>query len=392
MFLKIYNQKLQFFLIIIFFFGEGCHYSPEKSTKIHQINKSESAKKNTKVTIKYAKNFKIQYFEKYKVLTVYRPQNNQRDSTNYILISRGEKKPENIDNQQVIETPIGDWIALSHTYIACAKLLQSNEQLIGVNEVDYLPDVELLDKIKNGRVKNVGGGGELNEELIISIKPQLIMTGGAGAFKMYPAMQKSGIKVIYNADWLENTPLGRAEWLKFMAILVEKEELGDSLFNEIEVNYLKTKEIAQKYAQKPLVLCDIPFKSTWYVPGGKSYFAQLLADAQAKYHWADTPNEGSLPLDFEAVYPTALSAKVWINLGINNSKAEILAQDARFSQFKAFKDGELYNYNLKATAKGGNEYFMNGIVTPHLILADLVKILHPDLLPNHKFVYYKKIK
>jgi iron complex transport system substrate-binding protein len=377
--------------LITCWFG-ACNTPESAKSKADKANKnSKSESVFDKINRQYAQTFQVEYFENYKLLTLNKASQNQASKLQYVLLKRGTPAPKGFLPAQIIEIPIRRMILLSHTHIACAMALGVDSTIVGVNEVKYLPDEKILQLIDNQKIKDLGTGGELNAEQVFALQPELIMTSGGSDLKPYQAFIKSGIKVIPNADWLENSPLGRAEYLKWMALFFNQEKQAERKFQEIESKYLKIKDLAQKARQKPTVICDIPYKSTWYVPGGKSFFAQLLADAQVNYHWQNDSSAASLPLDFEAVYPIALQADYWLNLSVYQTQAEIIAQDRRFQDFKAFQKGELYNNNRQATPKGGNEYYMWGIVHPHLILSDLVKIFHPELLPNYKLVYYKKI-
>jgi iron complex transport system substrate-binding protein len=208
----------------------------------------------------------------------------------------------------------------------------------------------------------------------------------------YMTLANAGIPVIVNADWLETDPLGRAEWVKLMAALLNKEDEVNAKFSALEKEYNRIKDLAVKATVKPQVVVGMPFKGTWYVPGGDNYQTQLLRDAGAKYHWSDVAGAGSLALDFETVAPIALKADFWINMGNARSKAEIAAADQRYTRFNAYQKGTLYNSNKRLNDIGANDYWESGAVNPQLILADLVKIFHPELLPDHQLVYYKQLQ
>ncbi|MCU0444944.1 MAG: ABC transporter substrate-binding protein [Microscillaceae bacterium] len=349
-------------------------------------------KKTAKVTIRYAQTFRVEYFENYKLLTLLNPQQPTAPAQQFVLLPRGTAAPAGFASEQIVEIPIRRLIPLSHTHIACAMVLGVDSTIVAVNEAEYLPEEKILQKIAQRTIQNLGSGAELNSELVLSLRPDLIMTGGGADMKPYQAFLKAGIKVIPNADWLENSPLGRAESIKLLALFYDQEAQAEAKFRDIEAKYLSIKNLAKRATTRPQVLCDIPYKTTWYVPGGQSFFAQLLADARAKYHWHHTTSTASLPIDFEAVYPVALQSDYWLNLSVYKTKAEVLAQDRRFAAFKAFKNGQLYNNNRQATTKGGNTYYMWGIVNPDLILSDLVKIFHPELLPDYQLIYYQKIE
>jgi iron complex transport system substrate-binding protein len=208
------------------------------------------------------------------------------------------------------------------------------------------------------------------------------------------ALEQAGITIVPNGDWLEASPLGRAEWLKVFGLLLGKPTKAQACFEAITQRYDSLQRLVKALPPskpRPLVLTDLPYKGTWYVPAGQSYVATLLKDAGADYPWADTQGTGSLALDFEAVYAKAQQADLWLNTSSARQLADIQTQDPRLANFKPFVQKQVYNNNRHTTTKGGSTYFMQGIVEPHLILADLISIIHPELLPKHQQVYYHQL-
>lgn len=361
-------------------------------------NTKKQAKEDTnqsnidQTDIRYARFFKALSKSDYKIVTVFRNNKNLHDSIQYILVNRKDALPKGFTEKQVIRVPIQKIILLSHTFIACVQALQMDASIVGVSETAYLPDSAILVQIKAKKIQDVGLSMGLNQELIVALKPDILMSNQVGEGNSFQNLEKLGIKVIINSDWLENTPLGRAEWLKFVALFYGKEDEATKQFNAIEKQYLAIRKKAENSPTKPKVLTDTPYKDTWYVPAGESFVARLLEDAGVDYIWKNEKGTASLPLSFETVYAKGLNADFWINLGLANSKQDLMGQDKRFIDFLAFKKGKLYNYNLKSNPNGGNQYLMRGIITPHLILADLVKIFHPELMKNHSFHYYQPIE
>ncbi|NJO02357.1 MAG: ABC transporter substrate-binding protein [Bacteroidia bacterium] len=212
--------------------------------------------------------------------------------------------------------PIRSIVVLSHTQIAFLDLLGKTDDILGVNASNYLPHPVLQEKIRQDKVSDVGDGPQLNHELVLAINPDLVMAVGFSSLglKDYQPVIAAGIPVVINSDWLENTPLGRSEWLKFMALFYNEEQQAEEKFQKIEQNYQRIKNIARKAPSQPTVFNGLPYKDTWYVAAGESYLAWLIKDAQAQYLWSDHLGTGSLPLDFEAVYAKAYRADYWINL------------------------------------------------------------------------------
>jgi iron complex transport system substrate-binding protein len=241
-------------------------------------------------------------------------------------------------------------------------------------------------------MKEVGSGPTVNIELLVDIGPDLIMTFGMGGeWDTHPKLEEAKLPYVINAEWNEQTPLGRAEWIKFMALFYNKEAKANEVFDFIVTEYKTLAEKAAASSDKPTVFTGAPYQGTWWVTGGGSYAARLLADAGAAYVWADDDSTGSLMLDIEKVFEKAGEAEYWLNTSYWNSLADAKAADERFTKFGAYQSGKVFNNNNRMGPGGGNEYFESSPAYPHRLLADLISIFHPDLLPDHEFYYYKKL-
>ncbi len=190
---------------------------------------------------------------------------------------------------------------------------------------------------------------------------------------------------------MENTPLGRSEWLKFTALFFNQEEKAEEIFNQISKNYQKIAAKTKAIEKLPKVFTGFNFKGTWYAPGCKSYIAQYLADAGAELLCVENV-DGSIPLSFEDVFERAATADYWLNVSQSwQSLKDVIREDSRYSDFQAVKKGNVYNNNARLNENGGNDYWESGISNPNMILADLIKIFHPELLPNHQLFFYQKL-
>jgi iron complex transport system substrate-binding protein len=278
-------------------------------------------------------------------------------------------------------------------HIALAEFAGATDVITGLAESKYVSSPAIRKNLAAGKITEVGNGSAMNHELIIAMKPDLVMTMGSpdAPFARYQPLIGAGIPVMMNAEWLETDGLGRAEWVKLMAALLNKEELVNAKFDSIVQEYNRIKDLAAKVTQQPEVVIGMPFKGTWYVPDGDSYATQFLIDAGARYHWSNVVKTGSLALNFETVAPIALRADFWLNMSNAHTKEEIAAIDQRYTRFNPYKKGTLYNSNKRMNDIGANDFWESGVVNPHLILADLVKIFHPELLPDHQLFYYKQL-
>jgi iron complex transport system substrate-binding protein len=200
------------------------------------------------------------------------------------------------------------------------------------------------------------------------------------------------LPVILNADFLDTTPLGQAEWGKYISLFFNTEAEAEAAFAGVETRYQELAALAATAEEKPTVFANTPYDGSWFRPGGQSYLAQCFADAGADYLWADDETTGSIFLDFESVFEQAAAAEFWVNAGFFwQTKADALAEDERFAQFAAFENGQVFTHNKVVTPSGGSAYFETGVTNPDLILADLVKIFHPDLLPDHELYFYRQL-
>ena len=346
-----------------------------------------------KSEIKHAKGFNIEYFDEYKLVKIFNRSGDRTDTLTYVLVPKGTTAPQGFEKSQVIRIPVANLVGMSSLQIAMADFAESSDVLTGLASFKYVTSPRVRANIKSGKVKDIGEEGTINTEAILLMKPDLLMAMGnpTASFSKYQTLINAGVPVLLISEWLENTPLGRAEWVKLMAAFVNKEKLVNDKFATIEKEYKRLAEIGRKAAKKPHIIVGMPYKGSWFVPDGTSFMTRFFKDAGASYNWYNVKGTGSMGMSFESVAPIALKADYWINSGIAHTKADIEALDVRYTYFKPYKNNTIYNFNKKVNDLGSNDYWESGVVNPHIVLSDLIKILHPDLLPDHELVYYKQI-
>jgi iron complex transport system substrate-binding protein len=389
-------KSLRFFPIgfIALALAVSCRQATKKEATAAESADAGKDSTTRKAVIKYAHGFSIDYFDHYKLVRVLNRLAGKTDTLRYLLVQRGTPVPSGYPGAQVITIPVKTIIGMSSMHIALADFAGVADRIIGLGSLLYVTSPDVRKNIKAGQVAQVGLDGNINNELILTMHPDVLMDMGnpEAGFSRYKTLTDAGVPILLNVEWLETSPLGRAEWVKLMAALVNKEELVNKKFDSLAQAYDKLAELGRQAAVKPHVIVEIPYKGSWFVPAGESYMAQLLRDAGADYKWSDSKGTGSLPLNFEAVAPEALTADYWLNIGDVATKADIVAKDPRYASFKPFKTGQIYNNNNRVNDIGSNDYWESGAVNPQVILADLIRILHPELLPDHSLVYYKQLK
>ncbi|MBE7169204.1 MAG: ABC transporter substrate-binding protein [Williamsia sp.] len=346
------------------------------------------------VQIKYARGFQLEYHPNYKLLQVFTSSGKGQDTTRYLLVQRGTPAPGGYPYAQQIWIPLRSMIGTSSMHVALADFADCSGLLTGLEDLRYVFSPAVRERIRKGLIKGVGVDGNLDNEQVLALHPDLVMvTKNPGVqSERYGVLQEAGIPVLANAEWMETTPLGQAEWVKLMAALVNKEAAVNRAFDSVETAYQHLAQQGRGAAGKPAVITGLAYKGTWFVPRGESFMAQFLRDAGAAYPWAATKGSGNLALSFESVAPQGLQADYWINTSDAVSKTEIADRDRRYADFKPFKNNTIYNNNNQVNDQGSNDYWESAAFHPQIILADLIRIFHPDLLPTHQLVYYKQIK
>jgi iron complex transport system substrate-binding protein len=345
--------------------------------------------------ISRAERFTLKKKDGYIEVTIINPwQGANNVSQIYQLVRRGSRLPEGSDSSSVIFVPVKKIICMSTTHLAMIAALGEEKSVAGMSGTGLIYSPSLIKNVEKGFIEDVGYDANLNKELILKISPNLIMIYGIGSESAgyVGKIKELGIKVIFNADYLETDPLSRAEWIKLFGVLYCKENLADSIYNAEVDAYTKLKSfISLKTTDKPKVLLGLPFKDTWYISPGNSFISKLISDAGGEYLWQNTLSSLSMPFGIENVYLRGLTADYWLNIGSVSSRNEISNVDQRLEDLPCYKNDNLFNNNRRVTVNGGNDYWESGSLYPHLILKDIASILHPGLFSDHELLFYKKI-
>ncbi len=340
----------------------------------------------------YAKGFGIKDFPTHKIITVTSPWPKSTQSFKYIVVKPNQHFTGNSKNATVVQLPIKKIVVLSSTLIPALEYLGVDTTLVGFPNTKYISSKKTRARIAQGAVKDLNNDLELNMELLLELQPDLVIGFSVnGHHKKLNQIEKFGIPVVLNGAWTESHPLGRAEWLKFVAAFFDKAQTADSIFTTIAKNYEKTKALAATVKTKPVVFSGSLFKDVWNIPGGRSYVAKYLEDAQTSYLWKDTEANGSLHLSFESVLEKGQHAPLWIGAGSFKSKAQMTAQHKGYRYFDAFKTNSIYTYTKNIGPEGGLLYYELGPLRPDLILKDIIHIAHPEVLPHYENFFFKRL-
>ncbi|MCM1353023.1 MAG: ABC transporter substrate-binding protein [Alistipes senegalensis] len=374
------NLSLLLLLVLAF---TGCR---NKSSKLDDFNRSLYVPE-------YATGFDIKGADgKGSILiTVTNPWQGTDSITTQLFIARdGETVPEGFSGQ-VLESNAKRIVAMSSTHIAMLDAIDEDGRVVGVSGIDYISNPNI--QARRDSIGDVGYEGNINYELLLSLDPDLVLLYGVnGASSMEGKLKELGIPFMYVGDYLEESPLGKAEWMVALSEVIGKRAEGEKIFAAIPVRYNALKKrVADNALDAPSVMLNTPYGDNWFMPSTESYVARLVKDAGGDYIYKKNTGNASVPIDLEEAYLLASQADMWLNVGMANTLDELKASCPKFTDTRCFRNGYIYNNNARTNPAGGNDYYESAVVNPDLVLRDLVKIFHPELV-EEDFVYYKQLK
>lgn len=323
------------------------------------------------VPIDHAKNFTLQSVNGYTVLTLKDPWSKgeiyhtyffgSKDQLDALVVQRGTTK---------VVTPVERVVVSGSPYIGYLDRIGSADKIVGVDRHDLVYSETVRKRIEEGKVAHFGEVGQLNIEVLASTKPDLFITSG------YPEspekLQKVtdlGIPILFGLEWHETDPLARLEWLKVFGALTNQYPDAEKLYHDEQLQY---------QSKQPVVLSEVRMNvmsgsvwdGVWYTPGGNSYMAKLMHDAGIQYAFYDNEETGSFAASMEVVVEAQSEADVWINPGDVKSLTEMKENEVRYTAFKAFRNGMVYNYDARRVGNA-NAFWEQAVVYPSVLLHDL---------------------
>ncbi|MEX0273354.1 MAG: ABC transporter substrate-binding protein [Flavobacteriaceae bacterium] len=375
------------FLVIL----SGCQRQKKPQLPVGEVSPID------RVSIDHATGFSIEvHSPDLTVIRVNAPWPQAEKGFSYALVNRhamGQVTLPRDAYDAIVPVPVQKMVVTSTTHIAALEALEALEVLTGFPNTDYISSQKARALIKQGHIVDLGSNESLNTEKTLELAPEVVMGFGIGGnTKAYETLQRAQIPVVYNGDWVEHSPLGKAEWIKFFAPFFKKEAMAKTLFSHVETAYGQAKGKAQMAKERPTVLTGGLFKDVWYVAGGNSWMARFLSDAGAQYLWADNQDTGGVALSLESVLAKAREADVWLNPSMHVSYQELADTNPHYTQFKAYKTQKIHTNSLAKGETGGLLFYEQAPLRPDWVLQDLIHILHPDLLPDHQPVFFKPLE
>ncbi|MCD8386644.1 MAG: ABC transporter substrate-binding protein [Bacteroidales bacterium] len=308
-----------------------------------------------------------------------------------IFISRnGDAAPEGFQGQ-TLDGEARRIVAMSSTFVAMLDAIGEADRVVGVSGKDFINTPSVA--ARYDEIGDVGYEGHINYETLLALEPDLVLLYSInGASSMEPKLIELGIPYVYVGEYLEESPLGKAEWMIPMGEMVGQRAKAEEVYSAIPENYNQLKARMSNVAERPRVMLNLPYGDSWVMPSATSYMAQLINDAGGQCAYQKDTGNQSKPIDMEEAYLLANGADYWLNVGSVTSERELRSLMPKFADVKPVREHHVYNNNLRLNPTGGNDYWESGTVNPDLILQDLILILHPDSLPGSQFTYYRHVE
>ena len=339
----------------------------------------------------YAEGFRVKYLEGgVRLVDISDPENESAQTYHFALVPRGTKPASIPSDYQVVETPVRHVICMTTLQLSNFIALDATSFVTGITSTRHLFNEKMNEQLKNGQTSKIGIEGNFDTEVIISANPDVIFIS---PFKRggYDALTETGLPLVPHLGYKELTPLGQAEWVKFIGMFIGMEKEANEKFDGIARRYNELKEQTAKATERPMVLSGEIRGGNWYAVGGQSFLAQVFRDAGADYFLKDDTSSGGMNLDFETVYSKAAGAQYWriMNSFDGTYTYDALkSSDPRYADFKAFKDKGVIYCNMSQVP-----YYETMPMQPEVLLEDFVAVFHPELAsPDYKPTYYQLLK
>ncbi|WP_300698730.1 ABC transporter substrate-binding protein [Bacteroides sp.] len=368
----------------------ACGSKPKQSFAETTSTANAISDSTTTIVPLYAKGYTVKYLSDHiRLVDIQDPQKESSNTFHYALVPKGTKPVDLPADYTVIETPVDKTICMTSLQLSNFIRLEACDHIVGITSTRHLFNQEMNERLKSGKTAKIGIEGNFDNEVVMSMNPGVIFIS---PFKRggYDAMREIGIPLVPHLGYKEMTPLGQAEWIKFVGMFIGQEAEANVKFKAIEKRYNELKGMAANVKKRPVVFSGEIRGGNWYAVGGKSFLAELFRDAGADYFLKDDPRSGGVTLDFETVYSQAESADFW---RIVNSYDGTFTYDAlksldpRYADFRAFREKGVVYCNMRE-----KPFYESMPMEPEVVLEDLIHAFHPDLLPDYQPTYYERLK
>ncbi len=338
--------------------------------------------------LKYAELLRLEQTDSFSVATVLSPWDKGAVLGRYVLVPTGCALPKELPEGTLLRTPLRRAVAFSSVHAALLQQLNDAQGLLGICDARYIVGDSLKKTVESGRLVDFGASVQPNIEHIIASKADALLVSpieNAG----YGLVEKLGVPLIVCADYMETSGLGRAEWMRLFGLLFDCRNEADSLFRIVERDYTEFAALAAKTKRRPLLLYGLKEGAVWYVPGGRSTWAEIFRDAAVNYAFSENESSGSVAMNFEDIFAHSSEADFWMlkyGRSSNMSYTSIAEDFPAYKRLRPWRERRIFGCNTFSTP-----YYEDAPFRPDRLLHDLIKMAHPDLLTDSPFHYYSAL-
>lgn len=325
----------------------------------------------------------------YTVVNIKNPWKEGRMLHSYMLRHKDSADVVAPEGMTLLRTPLDNQLVFATLHAQLFVTLGCVDAVSGVCDARYMSVAEIKEGLQTGKITDCGESVDVNLERVVQLSPDaawVVPFKNSG----YGKLERVGVPLVECADYMESSPLGCAEWMRFYGRLLGVEERADSLFAAVCENYGKAKRRAASFSHKPRLLCEQMTGSAWYVPAGGSTMGRLYEDAGASYLFADIEGSGAVPLSFEAVLSRAESADIWlIKYGAESDMdySSLVRNFAGNRMLRPFRERRVFACNVAR-----KRFYEETPFRPDILLQELVALLHPDSVGGYELRYYEKLQ
>ena len=379
---KILSANIVTLVLLLSACGGGSRTSSHSETPVDTVKFS------------YAENIRILKFKDYTKVELRNPWDTLKTLHTYILTDRDNTNTSNLPEGTIVRTPLSNAIVYSSVHNSLLAETGAIKSIAGVCDIQYIKHPQIKEMYEGGFIggfiADCGSSMSPDIEKIIDLNADAVLLSPFENSGGYGRIESIGIPIIECADYMETSPLGRAEWMKFYGLLTGKEEETDSLFRKIEKQYLTLKHMTKDVHDRPTVITELKYSSAWYVPGGRSTMARMINDAGGDYIFSYTKESGSVPMSFETVLDKGQKADFWLikyNQKQDKTYSELKNDYSPYTNFDAWKNKRIFGCNTSYV-----NFYEETPFHPETLLRDLIIIFHPEIMKNEKTQYYTELK
>ena len=404
-------------LVLSAFLGAACHQlEPPPPPAWEQVDTSLLGRVNlaygcapgldttidyfpAKVTFEHSAQLDVSYHDSYKVVSFTPAVDNvdNKEVLRYALVQCGTPPPPDFPAARVIQVPIRRFTTGNHSILSAITLLGVEDRLAGVTNRYNITEPTIRKLAIEQEIPEVGGGTHSNIELAMAVDPDVHFTfySAYPEFNLHPKLWEVGVTAFPMADHMETTPLGRAEWVKLLALLVNKEAHANTWFADVAHEYEALRALTSDVAERPRVLYGMAdTRDSWELRGDRNHFAQLVRDAGGEYFWerggASSWEHGAFE---EALYRSA-STLLWVGgsgLSGIDSIDQLVAKDGRYAWLRPVQMERVHALDRGSAGAWTSPWTDQSIDKPHRALADLIRAIHPEIAVEHPAIFVRRL-